>query len=129
MATLYGKDGKTLIGELTDVISCIVTLEDKGIFDLEMEYPLNGAYFNKLNNENIIIVDATPELKNQMFRIVNTVKQMDNTIVVYARHVSYDLLSDVIEGDNLYNKTIKSVCILPTTINPVCCKATIYSVC
>ena len=101
MITLYNKDSKTVIGELSDVISCIVTLEDKGMFDLELEYPLNGVHFNSLNNENIIVADATPELKAQMFRITNTVKQMDNTVVVYARHISYDLLSDVIEGDKL----------------------------
>ena len=105
MITLYNKDGKTVIGELSDVISCIVTLEDKGMFDLELEYPLNGIHFNSLNNENIIVADATPELKAQMFRITNTVKQMDNTVIVYARHISYDLLSDVIEGDKLYSKT------------------------
>jgi len=77
------------LGVLKDAISCLVTEERNGIFELEMEYPIDGALFNWLENDRIIKVDAGHELKNQQFRIKQMNKKMDGVVQVYAEHVSY----------------------------------------
>ena len=86
METEFGHLG---LGVLRDAISCIVTEERNGIFELEMEYPISGALFDLLENDRIIKVDAGHELKEQRFRIKRITKNMNGFIGVYAEHVSY----------------------------------------
>ena len=90
MVYLYDKLGKTNLGALDDIISCFVTEERNGMFELELEYPNGYPLSDNLQIENIIICNANDTLKSQKFRIYDTQKLMDNTIVVFARHISFD---------------------------------------
>ena len=105
MVYLYDKLGKTNLGALDDVISCFVIEERNGIFDLELEYPNGYPLSDQLQAENIIICDANDTLKSQKFRIYDTKKLMDDTIVVFARHISFDLMYDYIDSLSFENQS------------------------
>lgn len=79
------------LGVLSDAISCVVTWEGNGIFDLTMEYPMDGIHFDKIADSCIIMAIPTPYREPQPFRISRITKNMDGTAEVYAQHVAYDL--------------------------------------
>ena len=43
------------IGRLTDALSCVVTEERNGEYELEMTYPQGGVNFESLAVQNIIV--------------------------------------------------------------------------
>jgi len=77
------------VGVLVDAVSCIVTEELNGVFNLEMKYPTSGASFDKLGVEMIIKADAGHKLKDQLFIINRIDTSMTGFVVVYADHISY----------------------------------------
>ena len=102
---LYDKLGKTGLGALSDALSCFVIEERNGAFELELEYPNGYPLSDQLQTENIIICDANDTLKSQKFRIYDTQKLMDDTIVVFARHISFDLMYDYIDNISFENQS------------------------
>ena len=44
------------LGALSDAVSCTVTEERNGIFELEMQYPMSGVHFDEMQNRCIIPV-------------------------------------------------------------------------
>ena len=99
MINLYDKN-ENLIGDLSlNCIECVVEEERNGLFELIMTYPVVDNLYKYLDKENIIIADANDTLKAQKFRIYNTRKYMKNQVTVYARHISFDLMHDVIENE------------------------------
>ena len=73
---LYDKSETTFstmgIGALADAISCTVTEERNGIFELSMTYPVGGPLFSDLVYDNIILAppnDQSNKNKWQPFRI------------------------------------------------------------
>lgn len=79
------------LGVLTDALSCIVTEERNGIFELEMTYPASG-----LHAEDILVrrvIKAKPNYTDlpQLFRIYKVTKALNGVFSVYAQHISYDL--------------------------------------
>jgi phage minor structural protein len=101
---LYQKDGTTLIGNLTNCIECLVEEERNGIFEITLTYP-NEEIASSLVYDNIIICDANDTLKNQKFRIYDTRRMMNDTIDVYARHISFDLAYDYINSIDITNQS------------------------
>lgn len=104
---IYDKTGENLIGNLYDCIECKVEEERNGLFELRLIYPYdlgNTEIFSSLSEGNIIIANANDTLLNQMFRIYLTRKNMNNRLEVYARHISFDLAYDIIEGLNIENQ-------------------------
>lgn len=83
------------LGKISDAISCKVTEERNGIFELEMEYPINGIRYNDILLRNIIVCPPNPFDPPQAFRIYSISKEYEKHITVNAQHISYDL-SDVI---------------------------------
>lgn len=78
------------LGRLTDAISCTVTEERNGLFELEMEYPAEGLHFEALEPERIICAIPAPGKKMQPFRIYR-IERLLRTARVYGRHVCYQL--------------------------------------
>ena len=74
------------IGRLVDAISCIVTEELNGIFELEMEYPVNGKYYPQIQNGGIIGVIYNGKL--QPFDINKITVDETGICKVNASHVS-----------------------------------------
>lgn len=79
------------LGILSDAISCVVTWKANGIYDLTMEYPMDGIHFDKITDRCIIMAIPTPYKKAQPFRIAKITTLMDGTATIYAKHVAYDL--------------------------------------
>ena len=77
------------LGVLIDAITCLVSEERNGLFQLEMEYPLEGSQFSELKNDRLIKVDASHLLKDQRFKIIRISKPMKGKVTVYANHISY----------------------------------------
>ena len=74
-----------------DAISCVVSEELNGIFELEMSYPVSGQRFSDLVVSNIILAQPYDGADPQPFRIYKISKAMDGRVTVSARHLSYQL--------------------------------------
>lgn len=72
-------------------ISCTITEELNGIFELEMSYPVTGPRFADLVVSNIIVAQPYEGAAAQPFRIYKVGKAMDGRVTVSARHISYQL--------------------------------------
>lgn len=83
------------IGTLGDAISCIITEERNGTYELEMEYPVEGKRFSDLKNDRLILAKASERGNEQIFRIYKIEKPIDGKVTVSAEHISY-LLNKVI---------------------------------
>lgn len=79
------------LGVLTDAISCTVTEERNGAFELTMQYPDTGVHFDEITDRCIIYAIPSPYRAPQPFRIYRITRPMDGIIIVYAQHITYDL--------------------------------------
>ena len=79
------------LGRLTDATSCIVTEERNGIFELEMQYPLDGAHYDDIAYDRILFCRTCDAVAMQPFRIYRISRPLAGIVTVYARHISYDL--------------------------------------
>ena len=87
-ATEFNTQG---LGVLTDAISCTVTEERNGAFELTMQYPDTGVHFDEITDRCIIYAIPSPYRAPQPFRIYRITRPMDGIIMVYAQHITYDL--------------------------------------
>lgn len=79
------------IGVLSDAVSCLVTEERNGGFELEMQYPMDGIHYRELQNNRIILAKPNPLGEEQPFRIYKISKPLGGIVTVNAAHISYDL--------------------------------------
>lgn len=79
------------LGALTDAVSCEVTEERNGAYELEMQYPATGIHFEEIQTRCIVFAIPSPYRLPQPFRIYRITRPMDGTVTIYARHISYDL--------------------------------------
>lgn len=105
MPTLYGSDEIDFTsngyGFLADGISCEVTEEIGNSFELEMDYPVTGVYYDMLAIGNIITCRTnTNNTKKQPFRIYRITKPIDGIVTLYAQHISYDLAGYTVDRTN-----------------------------
>ena len=91
---------------LKDCISCKVTEQERGIYDLEMVYPIDGIYYNKLSIGDVIIASHDRRKdSNQGFIIYKVSKPINGKVTIYANHIS-SLLSEMVvtgvqEGESM----------------------------
>lgn len=92
---LFGSDATTYttqgLGSLKDAVTCKVSEEINGPYELEMTYPVTGRRYASLQNRCIIYCKPGPDRTPQPFRIYRITKPLNGIITVYARHISYDL--------------------------------------
>ena len=81
------------IGVLADTISCLVTEERNGAYELTLKYPLNGSLYNEIKKERIIKAKPNDLSDPQAFRIYRITIPINGIITVYAEHISYDLIN------------------------------------
>lgn len=79
------------IGVLGDAISCIVTEEANGEFELEIEYPINGIHYAEIVDRCIIKAKSNQDANPQLFRVYSISKPMIGSVRISAQHISYDL--------------------------------------
>lgn len=80
------------IGVLSDAISCVVTEERNGPFELQMQYPVDGIHYAEIRDRSLIMAKPNPVDDAQPFRVYSSTAPMDGIVTFYARHISYDLL-------------------------------------
>lgn len=79
------------IGRLSDAISCKVTEERNGQFELEMEYPLDGSHYSDLKYGRFILATPSYNADPEPFEIYKAVRNLNGKMTFYARHISYRL--------------------------------------
>lgn len=86
------------LGVLSDCLSCEVTEERNGGYELAMEYPASGIHASDLITRRIIKAKPNFTDEPQLFRIYKIGKTINGKFTVYAQHISYDLGGVVIES-------------------------------
>lgn len=79
------------VGPLTDCISCKVTEERNGAFELVMEYHEAGVNAFYIAVNTFIKAQTAPNGAEQLFRVYKVSKVLNGKFTVYAQHISYDL--------------------------------------
>ena len=79
------------LGRLSDCISCIVTEERNGIFELEFQYPVNGMLFEDILEGRIIACTHDEGGDIQPFEIYRSSKPINGIVTFNAHHISYRL--------------------------------------
>ena len=85
------------IGRLSDCISCTVTEERNGIYELEFEYPITGVRYNDIKENCVITATHDDSGDIQPFDIYGRSAPINGIVTFYAHHVSYRL-SDIVVG-------------------------------
>lgn len=80
------------LGALSAAISCTVTEERNGMYELELTYPMLGVHFAEIQDRCQIYAIPSPYRDPQPFRIYRHTKPMGGKVTFYAQHISYDLL-------------------------------------
>ena len=91
-STVFTSNG---IGRLSDAISCNVTEERNGQYELQMIYPSTGVHFDDINLRAIIVAKPSAGANNQPFRIYNISRPINGRVTINAQHISYDLSKNV----------------------------------
>ena len=84
-------DGTTRIGWLKDCLSCEVTEERNGVYELTLTYPASGSMARELTVERFIKAKPNQTAENQLFKIYKVSKPISGIFTVNAEHVSYAL--------------------------------------
>ena len=84
------------IGRLTDALSCSVTEERNGQYELAMEYPISGQHYEDIGIRKIIVAKPSVGGDLQPFRIYKITKPIAGRVGIYAQHISYDLSKNVV---------------------------------
>lgn len=79
------------IGVLSDAISCLVTEERNGAFELEMQYPISGIHYSEIALRSLIKAKADQIRDAQVFRVYKISKPLNGIVTINAEHLSYDL--------------------------------------
>ncbi|MBQ7540832.1 MAG: hypothetical protein IJT44_00900 [Clostridia bacterium] len=87
----------TTVGFLKEAMSCVVTEERNGVFELSLTYPVTGTLFDKLQIDRFVKAKPNDTADLQLFRIYEVTKPMNGIVTVDAEHVSYALSNFPVE--------------------------------
>ena len=91
---LFSKDATTFntngLGRL-ECISCKVTEERNGMYELEATIPVGGEHSDQLEMNSIIVVKPNQGSNIQAFRVYKITKPLNGKFQVFAQHISYQL--------------------------------------
>lgn len=80
------------LGRLSDATKCIVTEVLNGSYELEMQYPIDGAHYNDISQGKFVYAKANEEaITPQPFEIYKIGIPINEIVTIYAYHVSYQL--------------------------------------
>ena len=79
------------LGALSDTITCVVTEERNGPYEMIMTYPITGKLYSAIQAERLIKCKARDVGDDQVFRIYRISKPIRGVVTIYAQHISYDL--------------------------------------
>lgn len=79
------------LGRLPDAISCKVTEERNGQYELHMEYPIDGQLMEEIKYSRIIYATPADGKRPQPFRIYRITKPLSGVVEIDAEHISYQM--------------------------------------
>lgn len=79
------------VGRLSDAVSCTVSLEANGEYELVMTYPMTGEHFPDIQMDSIILAKPDGRRNNQAFRVYKISKPLNGQVTINAEHISYQL--------------------------------------
>ena len=104
---LYEHDATTFnsfgIGALRDTVSCEVTEERNGKYEVVIKYPVTGQLYSEIQKERIVRVQVNDSKSIQAFRIYRITAPISGIVTIYAQHISYDLSGVVVFICNFSN--------------------------
>lgn len=74
-----------------DCVSCKVTEERNGLYELEMEVTEGADHVSEIEMSSIIVAKPSQGKSNQPFRVYKITKPINGRFMVYAQHISYQL--------------------------------------
>lgn len=89
------------LGRLRDCISCVVTEERNGVFEIEFQYPVDGHRFDQIVEGRIIAAEHDNSGDIQPFDIVGHTKPMNGIVTFRGVHISYRQNKIVAAGTNI----------------------------
>jgi len=84
------------LGALSDCISCIITEERNGAYELTMIYSADGIHAEDIEPNRFIKAKPNYTDDPQLFRIYKVGKTINGQFQVFGQHVSYDLSGKLI---------------------------------
>ena len=79
------------IGRLSDAISCKVTEERNGGYELHLEYPIDGQLMGDIRYSRIIVAKPADNKSAQPFRIYRISKPLSGVVEIDAEHINYQM--------------------------------------
>ena len=79
------------VGVLSGAISCEVEENRNGSYELEMKYPISGAYYREIGLRSLIVAKPNYADEPQPFRVYKISKPIGGVVTINAQHISYDL--------------------------------------
>lgn len=89
------------LGRLRDCISAVVTEERNSIYELDFEYPVDGANFDLIKCGRIVGVVHNDSDDVQPFDIVSMTRPIDGIVTFHCVHVSYRQSKLTVSGTNI----------------------------
>ena len=86
------------LGRLRDATRVECTEERNGIYEVEFDYPVDGAHFDEIICGRIIAVEHDETNDVQPFDIYAYEKPIDGIVTFHAAHISYRLNKMVLRG-------------------------------
>ena len=86
------------LGSLADAITCEVTEELNGKYELEMTYPTDGIHYSDITLDKFIYCKPNSYDQMQPFRIYSISKPINKIVTINAEHISYDLSGVTVRG-------------------------------
>lgn len=77
------------LGRLSDAISCKVIEERNSVYELEMQYHIDGIHYSDITKDRLILAKPFEGGMNQVFHIYKVGKPINGIVTVYAEHISY----------------------------------------
>lgn len=107
------------IGPLPDTLTCQVTHEINGEYELHMTYPTTGENYGEILIDRLIWATPDHYTREQAFRIYRITRPLNNVVTIYARHVCYDASGIIVEPFTEGSLTA-AINTLPTKCVPSC---------
>lgn len=89
------------LGRLRDAVSCTVTEERNGIYELDFEYPMTGQNFDEIQIGRIVAVEHDDSGDVQPFDIVSYTRPINGVVTFHCVHVSYRQSYLTVNGSNI----------------------------
>lgn len=107
------------LGRLTEALSCIVTHEVNGEYELRMTYPVTGERYADIAENLIVWAEPDNLTPAQAFRIYRITRPLNGIVTIYARHIAYDMSGIVVKPFTASSLTTALSSIAPNS-SPSC---------